>query len=182
MKPAPLTPKQKKLIRELDQMSSLLRLDYRNIQGYERESRTPRLEHVRRHFVRGEVVLQYTLVDEFLNNILCHHFFGRKLSFIRLWKTKRFRNFNYFVLEKLSLMEKLAFVRSLHDFPKRIREDIERLNSLRNGIAHAFFPENLRSAKPSWKGKDIFSLEGISLFMDGMAELHDFFFRQMKAW
>jgi hypothetical protein len=177
-----LTPKQRRLVLELDKIASLLRLDYRDIQGYERESWTPRLEHVKRHFIRGQVVLQYTLIDEFLNNLLCHYFFSRKLSFIRLWKTKRFRNFNYFVLEKLSLMEKLAFVKSIQKMPKSVVADIERLNALRNGVAHAFFPENLRSAKPTWKGKDIFTLEGVDLFMQDTSELHDFFFHKMRAW
>jgi len=121
------------------------------------------------------VVLQYTLVDEFLSNILCHNFFGRKASFIRLWKTKRFRNFNYFVIEKLSLMEKLAFVKALKKLPKSVTSDVERLNALRNGIAHAFFPENLRSSKPTWKGKDIFTVEGLTAFVEDIAELTEFF-------
>lgn len=176
-----LTPKQKKLVGELNQIASLLRLDYREIQKYERESWTPRLEHVKRHFVRGEVVLQYTLIDEYLNNILCHHFFGRKVSFIKLWKTKRFRTFNYFFLEKLSLMEKLAFIKAITTVPRSVVADIERLNNLRNGIAHAFFPENLRSAKPKWKGLDIFSFDGIDRFVEDIGNMSDFFIHKMTG-
>jgi hypothetical protein len=132
-----LTRKQRRLIRELDEIAKLLRLNYREIRTYERESRSTRLELIKRHFVRGEIVLQYTFIDEFLNNILCHHFFGQKISFIKLWKTKRFRNFNYHFLEKLSLMEKLAYVRAVREVPKSVRRDVEQLNNLRNGIAHA---------------------------------------------
>jgi hypothetical protein len=182
MNPTTFTPKQKRLLRELDQIASLLHLNYREIREYEPESRTVRLEQVKRHFVRGEVVLQYTLVDEFLNNMLCHHFFGRRISFIRLWKTNRFRLFNYFVIEKLSLMEKLAFVKAIKTLPKSVVADVERLNAVRNGIARAFFPENLRSSKPTWKGQDLFSLEGITQFTEDMSDLYQFFFRKMKAW
>ena len=53
--------------------------------------------------------------------------------------------------------------------------DIERLNALRNGLAHAFFPENLKKSKPEWKGKKIFSLEGLRFFLDDMAKLDGYF-------
>jgi hypothetical protein len=44
------------------------------------------------------VITRYTLVDEYLNVRIAHYFFGRKKSFIKLWKTKRFKVFNYHVL------------------------------------------------------------------------------------
>jgi hypothetical protein len=173
-----LTIKQQRLVRELDEIVLRLRMNYREIEKYEPAERTPRLKLVRDHLVRGEIVLAYTLVDEFLNAILCNHFFGRNSSHIKLWRTKRFKNFNYFFLEKLSLMEKLAYVRAIREVPKSIRRDVEQLNNLRNGIAHAFFPENLRSAKPKWKGLAIFSLDGVKLFVDDLANIDDYFTRR----
>lgn len=170
-----LTRQQKRLIQELDEIVVRLRMNYREIEKYEPAERTPRLKLVRDHLVRGEIVLAYTLVDEFLNAILCDHFFGRNNSHIKLWRTKHFKNFNYFFLEKLSLMEKLAYVRAIREVPKAIRRDVEQLNNLRNGIAHAFFPENLRSAKPKWKGLDIFSLDGVKLFVDDLADIDHYF-------
>ena len=136
--------------------------------------------NLRRHFIRGEVVLQYTFVDEYLNNALCRYFFGAKAYFPKLWKTQRFRNFNYYVVEGLSLMKKLQFLKSIHKIPKIVSADVERLNNLRNGIAHAFFPENLRSAKPHWKGKSLFSSEGLHAFDTDIAGLHSFF-QKMKS-
>lgn len=173
-----LSPTQRRLVRELDEIVALLRLNYREIEEYEPPERIPRLRLARDHLIRGEIVMAYTLVDEFLNAILCNHFFGRKRSHRRLWKTKRFKNFNYFFLEKLSLMEKLAYVRAIHEIPKSIRRNIELLNTLRNGIAHAFFPENLRSAKPTWKGHDVFSLEGARGLVDDLAEVDDYLTRR----
>lgn len=55
MKTLSLTSKQRSLTKELDEIASLLRLNYREIQQYERESWTPRLQHVKRHFVRGSI-------------------------------------------------------------------------------------------------------------------------------
>ena len=66
-------------------------MNYREIEEYDPEERRPRVNLIRDHLVRGEIVLAYTLVDEFLNAILCNHF-GRKRSHIKLWRTKRFKN------------------------------------------------------------------------------------------
>jgi len=175
---AKLSPTQRRLVRELDEIAVLLRMNYREIEDYEPEERLTRLKLARDHLVRGEIVMSYTLVDEFLNAILCAHFFGRKRSHMELWKTKRFKNFNYFLLERLSLMEKLAYVRAIREVPKPIRSNIEKLNSLRNGVAHAFFPENLRSAKPTWKGLDVFSLKGMRQLADDLAEIDKYLTRR----
>lgn len=170
-----LTRGQRRLVRELDDIAARLRMNYREIKDYEPAERTPRLKLIRDHLIRGEIVLAYTFIDENLNAILCHHFFGRKLNFMKLWKTKRFKNFNHFFLEKLSLMEKLAYVRAIKEVPKTIRHDVELLNNLRNGVAHAFFPENLRSAKPKWKGLDVFSVQGVERFLDDLADIDTYF-------
>jgi hypothetical protein len=85
-----------------------------------------------------------------LNLILCHYFFGREKSTIQLWKTKKFQLFNHHVLEELSLMAKFRFAKSIAKMPKGVAGDVDRLNALRNGLAHAFFPENLKRSKPEW--------------------------------
>src|SRR5439155_16129345 len=113
MKTDALTKKQQHLVKELDEMYSFLGLDYWNMKERNREARTPLLELMKNHLIRGEVVFQYTLIDEHLNNQLCNYFFGSAKSHIKLWKTAKFRNFNYHVLEELSLLKKLAFVKSI---------------------------------------------------------------------
>jgi hypothetical protein len=173
--PDDLSSKQRRILLELEQIASLLRLDDGRIKEYEREERTPRLEFMTRHFIIGEVVTQYTLIDEYLNSQLCDYFFGRGKNYIKLWKTKEFQNFNYYVLETLTLMEKLRFVKAITKLPKSVAANIERINGLRNGLAHAFFPENLRAAKPVYKGLNIFTFEGIRLFVDDMARLFCYF-------
>jgi|SRR6266853_1022524 len=170
-----LTKKQKSLFAEVEKVSELLGLDWLQITDYEREARTSHLERMKRHLIIGEVVMQYTLIDEYLNVHLCHYFFGRKTSFIKLWKTKKFQNFNYNILEGLFLLEKLRYVKSFMKIPKKIAKDIDKINALRNGLAHAFFPENLKRSKPIYKGKNIFTLEGVQQFVDDMSEISDFF-------
>jgi hypothetical protein len=72
-------------------------------------------------------------------------------------------------------MQKLRFVKAIKHIPKAIVSDIERLNALRNGLAHALFPENLKKSKPVYKGKNIFSLEGIKQLQEDMDHLRDYF-------
>lgn len=170
-----LTRKQKQLIEELDQLSALLSLDYQNAIEYDRKGRTHYLKAARDKMIRGQVIIWYTLVDEFLNMELCHYYFGRKRAFIQLWGTKRFQVFNYHILEELHLMQKLRHVKSIKKIPKSILATIERLNALRNGLAHAFFPENLHRTKPTWKGKDIFSLEGVEELQEDFNAVFKFF-------
>jgi len=72
--PDPLTPKQRRLIDELHEISSIVRVDYWNIRDREREARTPVLEVMKRELILGEVVGQYTLIDDLLSTELCRYF------------------------------------------------------------------------------------------------------------
>lgn len=170
-----LTRLQRSLLGELAEVAELARLDYANILDYDSEERTPRLRLMKNQIVRSQIIADYTFVDEMLGSAICHYFFGKKMGFIKLWRTKKFRTFNYYVLEVLSLTEKLRFVKAITKVPKPVAADIEALNALRNGLAHAFFPENLRSAKPIYKGNDIFSRDGLKRFIEDMSRVSDFF-------
>jgi hypothetical protein len=172
---ASLTRKQKGLIKELRKLYDLSSLDFYDIEAYPKNQRTVRLELMKRAAVRQEVVTVYTLIDEYLASELCIHFFGVRKSFPDLWKTKRFQLFNAHFLEELSLIPKFRYVKSLRRIPRSIAADIERLNALRNAVAHSFFPENVKRSRAEWKGKSVFSLEGIERFTQDIYEVKSFF-------
>jgi hypothetical protein len=173
----PLTRLQKKLLAELREIAELARLDYENILAYDVEERTVRLRVMKNQIVRSQVIADYTFVDEMLGAAICHYFFGRKRGFIKLWKTSKFRTFNHYIVEVLSLSEKLRLVKAIAKVPKGVAANIEALNALRNGLAHALFPENLRSSKPFYKGKDIFTREGLQRFIEDMSGISEFFMK-----
>jgi hypothetical protein len=152
VRPPRLTSHQRRLLAELEEVADLTRLDYPNIEEYEPDERTTRLKFMKNQIIRSQVIMDYTFVDEMLGAAICHYFFGKKKGFVKLWKTKKFRNFNHYVLEIMSLTEKHRLVRAIADVPKSVSKNIDALNALRNGLAHAFFPENLRSSKPIYKG------------------------------
>jgi len=146
---------------------------------------------MKREMIRGEIVSQYTLIDDLLATKLCEYFFpGKKL--ISLWKTKRFRRFNYYILERLYLIHKLAFLKEVYHVPKNTASAIEEINALRNAVAHAFFPENLRAyqikGRPaprrpitvSYKGLDIFTVAGMQRFKDDCVNVYEFLVLTIK--
>jgi len=189
--PDSLTAKQKKLIDDLEEIAQIVRVDYWNILQRERDSRTAVLEVMKRELIRGEVIGQYTLIDDMLSTELCKYFLPGK-NLIAQWKTKLFQRFNYYVIERLYLAQKLAFLKDLYKVPKQISRNIEELNALRNAMAHAFFPENLRAyqmkGRPAprkpivarYKGQDIFTVEGINQFVDDCSEVFTFLYKHLK--
>lgn len=67
-------------------------------------------------------------------------------------------------------MRKMALVKEYQKIPKPVQEIITLTNIIRNAVAHSFFPMNKRdfkkTGKVTYKGKDIFTLEGLKLFED----------------
>ncbi len=173
MKRLTLTKKQRALQKEISDLLKWLQLTP-DLTELDAADRTSRLTWGKRELITSAILGQYLLTDEHLNNEMCREFFPRR-TYAKLWRTKRFRAFNYYILERLYLVQKVEFVRSCSRLPKKIYKDILALNDLRNAVAHSFFPEN-RRVKPKWKGTDIFSSAGISQFIYDMANISAFFF------
>jgi hypothetical protein len=186
-----VTNSQRKIQRELDMIFVRMGLDYWDLDSMEPAMRIHALRGVRREVIRGEVISQYTLLDEHLGSKIVRYLYPEK-SFIDLWKTRKFQRFNFFILERMPLIQKFAMVKDVYRVPKSISETVEAINALRNSLAHAFFPENLkaymskgrpeprRSVSCTYKGKDIFTIDGMDRFLDDMSEISDFFIRRIK--
>lgn len=172
-----LTTQQYQLQREASELLELLHLDPHLTKEYDRSIRTAKLEWMIRWLARAAVVEAYTFVDELLADQICWFYFGRRRPFWKQWKTKRFAIFNHYILQNMYPLEKLRLVKAFREVPRKIGTDIQDLNVLRNALAHAFFPENLKHAKPSWKGKSIFELETLRIFLEDMQLVRDFFFK-----
>lgn len=174
-----LTYKQRQLIRDLDEITKLLALNYHDTgdENVDTKQRTALLELNKNQIIRSEVVLKYTLLDDFFDSIILHYYFGKTHSFIKLWRTKKFKRFNHFLLENLSLLNKLDFVGEIIKLPSEISKFVYDINGLRNGLAHSFFPENRRKNKPIYKGRNIFTVDGIKLFEKDSEKVVDFFMK-----
>jgi hypothetical protein len=174
-----LNATQKSLLHELDEIIELFGLNYNKVGDAEKDARTPYLRIIKDQYVRSEVIMTYVAIDEFLSSAICRYLFGKERSFIQLWRTKKFQNFNYYILEKLSLLNKLDLVTAISRLPRGIENAIRRINDLRNGLAHAFFPENLRRNKPVYRDESIYTIRGLRLFEEDREKINDFFVKKL---
>jgi hypothetical protein len=55
-----LTPKQRRLQREIEEISELIGMDHWNISQYDKEARTAKLGVIKMQIVRGEIITKYT--------------------------------------------------------------------------------------------------------------------------
>jgi hypothetical protein len=90
------------------------------------------------------------------------------------------------------MTQELAFLKDVYHIPRPVASQIEEINALRNALAHALFPENLRAyqmkgrpvpRKPvavRYKGQDLFSTEGVNAFVEDCAEVTEFLLTKLK--
>jgi hypothetical protein len=163
-----LTPKQQKLVAEIRELSAVADMNHWDIESYPAPLRTIFLEIMKNKLIRSDVIFKYAVIDELLAVLICHQFFPKPKpgeTFKALWKTKKFRLFVHFILDDMYLLAKLKVVHGIKPLPKEIRDNIERINALRNGLAHSLFPENRRQymqhGKVIYRGLDISSKQGL---------------------
>lgn len=171
---APLTRLQRSLLKEIRELYSMVGLDIGEI--VERTSgveRTTSLRSVRDTVVRGQVIESYAMIDALLEITIRRYYFGTGPKAIKdFGRSKRVHKFNQ-LLEELSVIQKLRQVKKVVAMPKAVTRKIERVNAVRNVLAHSLLP---REGRFSWKykGHDIFSLPGISSFRDDVDVIIDF--------
>lgn len=170
-----LNPTQRRLLTEVRKLAVMGGVNYESVFDYEPRWRTVHLKAAKDHLIRSQIIVWYTLTDEFLNAALCRYFFGNG-PFQQLWKTRRFQYFNWHLFEELSLLAKLRYVRATWQrMPSKFVRTIQNLNTVRNGIAHAFFLENLKKSRPIYQGKSIFTLDGMELLSEDIHQVFDAF-------
>jgi hypothetical protein len=125
--------------------------------------------------VVSAVITQYTLLDEILVDYLCRYYFKKPQSprYI-FWKRKTFRLFVHFILDEMYLLKKMQMAHAIRPIPKEVRATIAKVNTIRNAMAHSFFPENrkehMKIGKILYAGKDIRTPEGLHFFRDDCYE------------
>ncbi len=167
-----LTKKQRALKREIEAIVHLIDIEFDDVGFIEKERRTPHLQRVKDHLIRSAVVLDYTLIDEYLDSLIGDYLFGTQKSSAGLWKTKRFRNFNHFILERLSVSQKLDFAKAIQrGIPRNIESAIRKVNDLRNALAHSF--------PPLYGGHSIYTVDGFKLYWEDTRRIGRYFHRRL---
>lgn len=173
-----LTKKQQRLADEVTYLLDVLQFPP-DLGKFDRSSWTFHLESSKRSLVATAVLHHYLVIDACLDNVIYHEFFPRGRSIAQLASTARFVAFNYFMLERLYLVQKVQLARTTTRMPTKLYKDLLALNELRNAVAHSLYPEK-RRVQSRWKGVDIYSRDGFDHFWDDMCDAVDFFVRWMQ--
>ena len=158
-----LTNKQRKYVRELREIFAILNLDFESVRDDQTaKERTAHLKRILVHVIRGEVITQFTLIDELLTHELAGKILADRVKHRR--PSKRFQTVKAALAEsRLSLPRKLALLRSFVRVPDDVVAQISRLTKLRNHMAHHLVLDDSAETL-KYSGKNIFSVEGLQLF------------------
>jgi hypothetical protein len=87
-----------------------------------------------------------------------------------LWRQEKFRVFVNYVMDEMFLIKKMELVQAIRPFPREVRSTVHRVNSIRNAMAHSFFPENRKEhrkvGKVLYLEQDIRTSEGLEGFQE----------------
>lgn len=157
-----LTAYQRRLRNDIGYVSYIGKMDPDDLPA-DRQWRTTHLEHVRSKLVRGEVLTQYILIDEWLTIVICMHYFKKAGG-----RQKKLKLFKQYVMDEMHVLQKMRLVHAIKPLPAKVREHIERINAVRNAVSHNWFPEDRRQyaqhRKVMYRGKDLFSMKGMEFF------------------
>jgi hypothetical protein len=173
-----LTRAERRIVGEIEELLRIGGYDWRVVEElYELAARRPQLERIKLGFIRMKVIGDYVFADEMLTSVIVAYFFPPR-KFPKRWKDKRIRTFVHFVMERLFMLQKLALVKQIRKFDRAMARTLERLDALRNAMAHSFMPETRREyrekKKVIWEGRDIYTTEGIEQFDADMRKLTDY--------
>jgi hypothetical protein len=180
---------QRQLHKQAEQIAEMVAVDFWNIErDWNKEWRTTAFRIAIAHLVVAEIVNQYTMLDEVLADYLCRYYFKKPGSQRYIfWKRKKFRLFVHYMLDEMYLHKKMQMAHAIRPLPKEVRGTIERVNAIRNAMAHSFFPENrkeyMRAGKVLYAGKDIRTPDGLQRFKDDCSEAYDYLkTRVQRVW
>ncbi len=182
-----LTRAEQKLQAEVEAIALLIDVDFWAVEeNYKPKYRKAKLELMKDKLVRSEVIYRYTLIDEFLTDVICDYYFRRpkkSLGYRDLWRTKHFRVFVHYLMDETFLLKKLSVVEAIKKVPVDVSKGIKRINDVRNAIAHSLLPENRRrymaERKVTYQGVALFSRAGIVKFREDYDIVHKYFWRKV---
>jgi len=182
-----LTRTERRLQAEVKDIAFLVDVDFWAVEEhYKPEYRRAKLELMKDKLVRSEVIYWYTLIDEYLTDVICDYYFHRpkkSISYGRLWRTKHFKVFVHYLMDETYLLKKLSMVEAIKKMPPDVSKSIKRINDLRNALAHSLFPQNRRryaaEKKVTYQGVHLFSRAGVIKLREDCDIIYKYFHKKI---
>ena len=167
-----VTAYQRRLRNEIGYVSYIGRMDPDDLPP-EPEWHTNYLEHVRSKLVRGEVLAQYVLIDEWLTTVICVHYFKKAGG----RRNKKLALFRQYIMDETHVLQKMRLVHAIKPLPAALRNHIDRINAVRNSVSHNFFPQDRKQyaqhRKVMYRDTHLFSSKGTELFARDVGDVLD---------
>jgi len=182
-----LTRTERKLQSDVQEIAVLIGVDFWAIEEhYKPKYRKAKLELMKDKLVRSDVIYCYTMIDEFLTDVICDYYFQRpnkSQSYASLWRTKHFRVFVHYLMDETYLLKKLSMVEAIKSVPTEVSKCIKRINDIRNALAHSLLPQNRRrfmaDKKVMYQGVELFSRAGVIKFREDYDMVFEFFWKKV---
>ena len=160
-----LVPKEKKLIKEIEEIREII-YGYKNDDPeWQREIRPQQLTIERNELIRNFIISHHLLTEENLNNRLIKFFIKYKC------RSKRYIFFEESVLRNLNYYEKNDLSKKLNLISQDTHQLLVILNNLRNKCSHHCFL-NDRKIKLLYRNKDLLKMNNFKEFVGDIFNLH----------
>ncbi|MGC9603114.1 MAG: hypothetical protein ABSF47_01435 [Minisyncoccia bacterium] len=166
-----LTKQHNALIKEIDRIIEVVGFDYKNTNQY--KQKTARLKAIKEQIIRGRVIMWHSFFDETMDNAISNYFFykhKRREQRRIYWYSNKYSIFKNYLLERIPFRRKLELVVKIKSSWKKHKNILEKLDGIRNPLAHSFSPEEAPK-KINYRGKNIFTLDGIILLENDMSAI-----------
>jgi hypothetical protein len=174
-----LTRAQRRLQKTAEQIAVSVKVDVSSVGDYQSVTRLPLLRLAISKMVVAEVVTQYTLLDDILATLICNYFLG---GHSRWHRQKKFTTFVHYILDEMYLLKKLEVVHAVKPVTSDVRKTVQKVNAIRNALAHSFFPENRKEFRSTRKvvyaDKDLFTSDGLEAFQQDSNRAFGYFARR----
>jgi len=162
-----LTKEERKILNEINQIRSIVYSYDKNDPEWIKEARPYKLAMERDELIRDFIISHHLLTEEFLNTELLKYFI--KYS----EKSKHFKLFEDFILDKLSYKEKIDLAYKANIISEGAYKFLEKLNVLRNKCAHRWFLKD-KKVKLLYEGEDLLNIKNFEQFVDDIFTAHEF--------
>jgi len=161
-----LTKEERKILNEINQIRSIVYSYDKNDPEWIKEVRPYKLAMERDELIRDFIISHHLLTEEFLNTELLKYFI--KYS----EKSKHFKLFEDFILDKLSYKEKIDLAYKANIISEGAYKFLEKLNVLRNKCAHRWFLKD-KKVKLLYEGEDLLNIKNFEQFVDDIFTAHE---------
>lgn len=139
----------------------------------------PDINNQKKKIITMMVLGEYLQIDSKMSVLVTNFFFrhcqGTTWEAVQaIVTTHEFEVFQAKIVNEMPFLRKLSILKEIYDIPKDIVSKVNKLNDLRNAIAHSLVPENLEHNRTLYNEQSIFTNDGIKVFLTDVQSVMDF--------